>query len=256
MLGIFTKTLALGSLIVVSTACSQAEAPKSQKVAIKSTQLRDRVTSNTPARTPANAELSCEQIWAGFVAANPVGYSKTYQSTTTTAYTGVDGLPTDTVIETSKDTVTASSDEAITITYVFTTSADPAPIPEQVQTLNKADFLAQCNAPIAALPEAPVGQTPAVEAFAPTVEILEEGTERLTVAAGEFDTDFVKGKITQTGENAYIAFASEWYITGTDFLVKSTFETSSTFDAITITTTQIVELIELVTPAVANTPAA
>lgn len=257
MLGMISKSLALGSLIAVSVACGQqASAPKSQKVAVKTTHLRDRV-ANTPARTEANAALSCDEIWTGFLQANPLGYSKTYQATTVTEYTGSEGLPApETIIETSKDTVTASSDAAISITYEYSTSADPAPIPSETQTLTKVDFLAQCNAPVAAVNNAPAVNSPALAEPAPTVEILEEGKATITVGAGEFATDFVSGKITQTGENAYTALASEWYIEGTDFLVKSTFESSSTFDAITVKTTQTVELIELIVPAAANTPAA
>jgi hypothetical protein len=248
MLGMFSKSIAFGSLIAVSFACSQAPAPKAQKVNIKSTHLRDRVTTNTPTRTPANAQLSCDEIWAGFVAANPQGYSKTYQATTTTEYTGGEGLPDpETVTETSKDTVTVSSDASVSITYEYTTSADSAPIPAQTQTLTKVDFLAQCNAPAPAGVDEPTGvPTPAEPA--PTVEILEQGAATITVGAGEFETDFVSGKITQTGENAYTALASEWYITGTDFLVKSTFESTSVFDTISVKTTQVVELIELVIP--------
>lgn len=261
MFGMISKSIALGSLIAVSVACSQQEAPKAKKVQVKSSQLRDRSTTNAaaPSRTPALAELSCSEIWAGFLSANPIGYSKTYQATTTTEYTGGEGLPApETIIETSKDTVTASSDEAVTITYEYSTSAEPTPFPSESQTLTKVDFLAQCEAPVPAVgTEAPVTQVPATTEPAPTVEILEEGQATITVAAGEFTTDFVSGKITQTGENAYTAFASEWYITGTDFLVKSTFESSSSFDTITVKTTQIVELIELVVPAAAEaTPAA
>lgn len=249
MFGMISKSLALGSLIAVSVACSQQEAPKSQKVNIKSTQLRDRVTT-PPARTPLNAEISCTDIWAGFVATNPLGYSKTYQATTTTEYTGAEGLPApETVIESSKDTVTASSDASISITYEYTSSAEPAPFPAETQTLTKVDFLAQCEAPVPALPQTPTTEVPAAAAPAPTVEILEEGQVTITVAAGEFATDFVSGKITQTGDEAYTALASEWYITGTDFLVKSTFESTTVFDTISVKTSQVVELIELVNPA-------
>lgn len=256
MLRMISKSFALGSLIAVSAACSQQEAPKSQKLTIKSQQLRDRVT-NTPARTPLNAELSCTDIWAGFVAANPLGYSKTYQSTTTTEYTGAEGLPApETLIETSKDTVSASSDTSVSITYDYASSAEPAPFPSETQTLTKAAFLAQCEAPAPVGPETPAPAAPAPAAPAPTIEILEEGQVKLTVAAGDFDTDFVLGKITQTGEEAYTALASEWYITGTDFLVKSTFVSTTVFDTIIVKTSQVVELIELVNPAAEVIPAA
>ncbi len=261
MLGMMKKSLALGSLIAMSVACSQAQAPKAEhKANFKTSHLRDRAAANQPARNLANAELSCSDIWAGFVAANPIGLSKTYQATTTTEYTGAEGLPApETVIETSKDTVTASSDDSVSITYEFTTSADPAPIPAETQTLKKVDFIAQCEAPVPAVgteapaTEAPATNAPAVAAEpAPTVEILEEGTTKLTVGAGEFDADFVKGKITQTGDNAYTALAAEWYITGTDFLLKSTYESTSTFDGISVKTSQVVELIEYINPTPAS----
>lgn len=252
MLGMISKSVALGSLIAVSAACSQqAEAPKApKKASLSSSVLRDRVAANQPSRGVAEAELSCSDIWSQFIAANPQGYSKTYQGTTTTEYTGAEGLPApETVIETSKETVTASSDAGFTITYEYTTSADPAPIPAEVQTLTKVDFIASCEAPVPVVETPAEGTAPVAAGPAPTVEILEEGKTTITVAAGDFATDFVKGKITQTGENAYVAFASEWYVEGTDFLVKSTWESTSTFDTISIKTTQVVELIELIVPA-------
>ncbi|RZA27187.1 MAG: hypothetical protein EOP10_00945 [Proteobacteria bacterium] len=255
MLGMISKSIALGTLITMSVACSEQAAPKAQKIDIKSTHLRDRVTTNAPARTPANALLSCDEIWTSFVAANPLGYSKTYQATTTTEYLGGQGLPApETVVESSKDTVTASGADSVSIAYEYTTSADPAPIPAETQTLTKADFIAQCNAPV----EATTAPAPtAAGASAPTVEVLEQGVATITVGAGEFETDFVSGKITQAGDNSYSALASEWYLTGTNFLVKSTFESTSMFDTISVKTTQVVELIELLVPeAAASVPAA
>ncbi|RYZ70386.1 MAG: hypothetical protein EOP09_06185, partial [Proteobacteria bacterium] len=193
MLGMITKSIALGTLITLSVSCSEQAAPKAHKIDIKSTHLRDRVTTNVPTRTPANALLSCDEIWTSYVAANPLGYSKTYQATTTTEYLGGEGLPApETIVESSKDTVTASGEESVSITYEYTTSADPAPIPSQTQTLSKADFIAQCNAPVEAAP-APTAEG----VVAPTIEVLEQGAATITVGAGEFQTDFVSGKITQ-----------------------------------------------------------
>lgn len=247
-----SKSLVAFSLFSVTVACSQQEAPKSQKIKTNTVHLRDQVTTaNQPVRNDANALLSCDEIWAGFVAANPLGLSKAYRSTYTTTYAGGEGLPADeTVVETSKDTVSASSDTAISITYEFTSTASATPIPAETQSLTKVDFLASCNAP------APVETTPApvetpapAAAAEPTVEILGNGTESLAVEAGVFDTEWVKGKITQTGENAYVADAQEWYLVGSDFLVKSTFVSVSTFDTISVTSSQTVELISYVNPA-------
>lgn len=247
MLGTISKSLAVASLLSLTVACSQQEAPKSQKIQTKISHLRDQ-TTNTPARTPANAELSCEQIWSGFVLANPVGLSKAYQAVTVTEYSGSEGLPApETITEVSTDTVTASSDDSISITYEYTTSASPTPIPAETQSLTKVDFLASCNAPAA--PAEPAPTAPTAAAPAPTVTITAEGSEQLTVGAGTFATDFVKGTIVQTGENAYTAEASEWYLTGSDLLVKSIFASTSTFDTVVVKTTQTVELIRYVNPA-------
>lgn len=250
MLGTISKSLVIGSLLSLTVACGQQEAPKAQTIQTKTSHLRDTVTAaNTPSRTPANAELSCDQIWSAFVAANPLGYSKAYQSTTVTEYAGGEGLPApETVVETSKDTVTASSDASVSITYEYSSSASPAPIPAETQSITKVDFLASCNAPASAVNNAPAVNEPATAADQPLVTITEEGSEKLTVAAGSFDTDFVKGTVVQSGENAYTAKAQEWYLTGTDFLVKSIFASVSTFDTITVTSTQTVELISLVNP--------
>ncbi|RYZ83104.1 MAG: hypothetical protein EOP04_20630 [Proteobacteria bacterium] len=254
MLSTFSKSLVVAS-ILSAAACSQQQAPKSQKVQAKVTHLRD-VTANAPVRNDANAFLSCEEIWSSFLLANPQGLSKTYKSTVTTEYLGAEGLPApETVVETSKDTVTTSSDALISITYEYTSSASTAPIPAETQSIAKADFLASCNAPVANAPaaEAPVPAAP-TEAE-PTVVITEESTGPVTVAAGTFTADYVKGNITQTGENAYTAIAQEWYLTGTDFLVKSTFESTSVFDTISVKTSQIVELIEYIDPSTPAAPA-
>jgi hypothetical protein len=259
MLGTISKSLVIGSLLSLTVACGQQQEAKSQKVQAKVSHLRDTVpAANAPAaNAPANAALTCDQIWTGFVAANPLGLSKAYQSTVVTEYTGGEGLPApETVVETSKDTVTASSDVSVSITYEYTSTASATPIPAETQTVNKVDFLASCNAPVVNTPptNTPTNTTPA--APAPTVTVTEQGTEKLTVKAGSFDTDFVKGTIVQTGDNAYTADAQEWYLTGSDFLVKSIFVSVSTFDTVKVTTSQTVELISYVNPAATTATAA
>ena len=302
MLGTISKSLVIGSLLSLTVACSQQEAPKSQKVQTKISHLRDQV-ANAPVRNTANAALSCEQVWAGFLAANPLGYSKEYKSVTVTEYAGGEGLPApETVTETQKDTVTASSDASVSITYESTSSAAPAPTPAETQELTKVDFLTQCNAaPANAAPAnaAPANAAPAnapattpvaeptdtettgpdgskittttaadgtvtvqtvyvtglsktvvtkLDGTSQTTDITAQGSEKLTVTAGSFDTDFVKGNISATGANAFEATAGEWYLTGTNFLAKSEFTQVSKFDSVTVTTKQTVELITLLNP--------
>ncbi|MBC7531369.1 MAG: hypothetical protein H7318_07310 [Oligoflexus sp.] len=287
MLGTISKSLVIGSLLSLTVACSQQEAPKSQKVQTKISHLRDQV-ANAPVRNRANAALSCEQIWTGFLAANPLGYSKEYKSITVTEYAGGEGLPApETVTETQKDTVSASSDAGVSITHESTSSAAPAPIPAETQELTKVDFLTQCNAaPTNAAATSPVAeptvaettgadgskittiteaggtvtvQTDYVTGLSKTVttkpdgtsqttDVTAQGSEKLAVTAGSFDTDFVKGNISATGENAFEATVGEWYLTGTDFLAKSEFKQVSKFDSITVTTKQTVELISLLNP--------
>ena len=294
MLGTISKSLVIGSLLSLTVACSQQEAPKSQKVQTKISHLRDQV-ANAPVRNTANAALSCEQVWAGFLAANPLGYSKEYKSVTVTEYAGGEGLPApETVTETQKDTVTASSDASVSITYESTSSAAPAPAPTPAETqeLTKVDFLTQCNAapanaaPANAPATTPVAEPTDTETTGPdgskittttaadgtvtvqtvyvtglsktvvtkldgtsqTTDITAQGSEKLTVTAGSFDTDFVKGNISATGANAFEATAGEWYLTGTNFLAKSEFTQVSKFDSVTVTTKQTVELITLLNP--------
>ena len=244
MLKNLSKLIAMGSLIGLTVACGQqaSESKSQQGIKTSTLNLKNELRSE-PVRNTATAQLSCEQVWSSYIAANPTGFSKTYQSTTTEEYTGSTGLPAPTtLVETSKETVASSTDAAITFTYEYSSTAAPTPVVES-QTLSKVDFLASCQAPATEQPsEQPTGDQP-------TVEILAQSQTSLTVKAGTFDTDYVKGKITQTGANAFEAVAEEWYVTGSDFLVKSTFDSVSKYGEISVKTVQTVELIELVIPA-------
>lgn len=241
------NALILGSLMTLVVSCREGgtSVPQAQKVSHKSSLVRfqENVARNTPARANQAAEpVNCEEIWSAFITANPVGAQTEYTSTTITSYSGAEGLPEPaTVVETYLETVKKSDDTSIAIEYTYSTDTLPAPSVE-TQELKKTEFLASCNAPANSGEGQAQAATNNTEGTAADVKIIEQGSEKLTVPAGEFDTDWVKATVTQTGDFVYAANVQEWYLTGTDFLVKSFTDANSTYGDVVINSKTTVEL--------------
>lgn len=249
------NALILGSLLTLIVSCRENESqlPQQKAISHKSSLSRFQENVSRNNRVPNNAiaeAISCDELWAGFVAANPVGAITEYTSTTLTSYSGAEGLPEpSTVVETYLEKVTQSDDIKIAIEYTYSTESLPAPSVE-VQELNKADFLATCNAPATEPGEGQGGGDQPVEEgeAAANVQIVGEGSEKLTVPAGEFDTDWVKATVTQTGDFIYSANVQEWYLSGTDFLIKSVTDANSTYGEVVINSKTTVELTQNTRP--------
>ena len=183
--------------------------------------------------------VSCEDSWTAYVRARPVGFLVAYNIKSQTKM--ADGTVVPSANSSYEDLVTASDDTHVLSKHTVTVQGLAKPIVTKAD-IAKDKWISTCNQgsdTLAGLPTAPANTT---------VEILENGVQAITVAAGSFTANHVKGKTSATNSESGTVFESWTLQDGSGILVKAVTQTTSNLVGASTTSDVTIELSKLVRP--------
>lgn len=191
-------------LTVVATGCGEGEKKTS---APRNDQINSDRRDDQQRREEVPVTNECDSAWQKFANGVKVGLTRSYEATSAT--TG-GALGTTNMKRTWREVVKDVKPNAISVERVERTIL-PNETPEKTVTsvLTRDD---QCRAMVSDTNEA-----------VPKKETLAERTEKITTAAGSFDTKYVKTKQSGTEDGSEYEYMSEtWVVEGVpEILVKS-----------------------------------
>ncbi|MBC7531391.1 MAG: hypothetical protein H7318_07420 [Oligoflexus sp.] len=195
--------------------------------------------TGTDTGTGTAPSISCEDSWTAYVRARPVGFLLAYNITRQTKM--ADGTIVPSANSSYEDLVTASDDTHVLSKHTVTVQGLAKPIITNVD-IAKEKWISTCNQgsdSLAGLPTAPADTT---------VEILENGVQAITVAAGSFTANHVKGKTSATNSESVTVFESWTLQDGSGILVRAVTQTNSDLVGASTTSDVTIELSKLVRP--------
>lgn len=245
----WTKVFLLASTMTVGVACSDsnggdtpAAAPPTANTATTgdTAVTEPGSTAVTDNGTTLGAALSCDDAWALYVKARPLGFLVAYKITSQN--TGADGSIIPSAASSYEDVVLASDETHVLSKHTVTVQGLAQAIVSDVD-LTKLQWIAGCRQGSSAVAGLPSGVPSNV-----TFEILEKGPQSVQVEAGTFTADHVKGKSSATDTQSGTVFDSWILQDGSGILVKAVTETTADINGSIIVSNVAVELTKLVRP--------
>lgn len=190
---------------------------------------------NATAATPANPQ-TCEESWKQYVAARPAGLIVGYSVASETK--SADG----TIIQQSttsyEEQILESNDTHVLNKRTTVIPGLPQPNVAEVN-FTKVEWLSNCSQVGTVLPELPVSSN---------LEIMEQSTKSVVVPAGTFNTNYVKGAVSDLGAGGTATFENWTLADGSSLLIKSTMSTSTSIGGAAVLSNFTTELTKLVRP--------
>lgn len=198
------------------------------------------VGSNSGAPTsPAPAPADCEASWTHYVATHPVGLVMGYKTTQTTKDSA--GAVLQSSVSSYEENITESNSTHV----VSNRTVNVEGLRRQIVTtteLGKDEFVSGCSRLSGSI-SGPITGVPADI----SVQVLERSTQSVTVTAGTFTTDYVRGQATNlsTGQSNFQSWSLQ---DGSSILVKSVLDTATDVSGASMTGTITTELVKLFRP--------
>lgn len=225
-----STSVLLASSLAFAVGCSDSDshddAPAQEGTAITGTSG----DASTGAKDTTSSPIDCATAWKTYVKANPTGLELTYKITSET--TGSDGAVISSNVTNSESKIVESNDEhVVTLSKV---SIPGLPANESETEWTKIQFLESCQT----VDGLDIGDA--------SMTILEQSTQKITVAAGTFDTNYTKVAITSEGVGGESTNATWILQDGSNIVVKS--ETSVVIGSLGFTNHTVNELVKIVRP--------
>lgn len=247
----WTKALVLASSLTFAYACSDNDSdsndnPAPQVTTETTTPSGDSAagtngtaaTGSTPTSGTAQPATpqNCEESWKQYVAARPAGLIVAYSVASETKSAEGDVIQQSTT--NYEEQVLESND-----THVLNkrTTVIPGLAQPNVSESNftKVEWLANCDQVGTLLPELPESSN---------LEIMEQSTKSVQVPAGTFNTNYVKGAVSDLGAGGTATFENWTLADGSSLLIKSTMSTSTSIGGTAVLSNFTTELTKLVRP--------
>jgi hypothetical protein len=253
---LWTKALVFASSLTLSYACNDSDSNDDNPLptvvgesTIPGTDSGNAAGTDTAGATAtaasANGEATaaaslnpqaCEASWKQYVAARPAGLVLAYSVVSETK--GADG----TIIQQSttnyEEQVLESNDNHVLNRRTTIIPGLPQPNVAEVN-FTKGEWLSNCSQVGTVLPELPQSSN---------LEIMEQSLKSVAVPAGTFNTNYVKGAVSDLGAGGSATFENWTLADGSSLLIRSTMSTSTSIGGAAVYSNFTTELTKLVRP--------